>query len=178
MLIPFYRCVRDADDGCVICQCLHCGETWEWRGGSGKVRFCLFCGTAIEWRETRDSDTPRWKHDLEMRSGDNWPEVRCRLWREESAKRDARKPEPYWVLVERCFYEEGRGERLLRDWEAHNLLGCGYRHPLSAHDAYEILLRKREQAAAKGTPDDPDYTPADELKLTYRYEYRLRRVPG
>ncbi len=180
MKIPYYRCVRDSDDGCVICQCLHCGETWEWRGGSGKVHFCMFCGTAIERLETRDSDTPRWEHDLEKRHGDAWPEVRCRMWHEKWQKQDQRKRPPYWTIEERCFYlQEDKSERLLNDWKHHiNLLGCGYDHPVSAHAAYQTLLRKRHDEAVRDTPQDPDYDPDDTFPQSYRYEYRLRRKCG
>ena len=133
MRIAYYRSVRDSDDGCGIYQCLHCGQTWEWRGGSAPVRFCLFCGQAIERLETRDQDTPRWKHDLEKRYGDDWPEKRGQMWQEEWEKRDRRQP-PYWVIEERCFIlRDGEDERLLNDWKHRsNLLGCGYKHPVSA----------------------------------------------
>jgi len=174
--IAYYRSVRDSDDGCGIYQCLHCGQTWEWRGGSAPVRFCLFCGQAIERLETRDQDTPRWKHDLEKRYGDDWPEKRGQMWQEEWEKRDRRQP-PYWVIEERCFIlRDGEYERLLNDWKHRsNLLGCGYKHPVSAHVAYQELLRRRHEEAVRDTPEDPDYDPDDHFMPAYRHEYRLRR---
>jgi hypothetical protein len=174
--IPYYRCVRDSDDGCGIYQCLHCGETWEWRGGSAKVRFCLFCGTPVEKRETRDQETPHWLYDLEKRSRDNWPEVRARMWREDWEKRDRRPAPPDWVIDERTFVidKEGEQPRLLTDWKFKQRLSP---QPSSAHQAFAELLRFRHQEAIRDTPEDPDYDPDDFWPgPVYRYEFRLRRV--
>ena len=68
-MIPHYRCVRGTDDGCAIYQCLLCGETWEWRGGSAPVRFCIFCGgPLISKLDCREQDTPRWLYNFKTDS--------------------------------------------------------------------------------------------------------------
>ena len=77
MNIPYYRYVRDADDGCGIDQCLNCGATWEWRGGSGKVKYCMYCGVKFRSElHCRDHETPRWMYEYRQRHGDecfiNW----------------------------------------------------------------------------------------------------------
>ena len=77
------------------------------------------------------------------------------------------------------IYQDDKNERLLNDWKHHiNLLGCGYDHPVSAHAAYQTLLRKRHDEAVRDTPQDPDYDPDDTFPQSYRYEYRLRRKCG
>jgi hypothetical protein len=102
------------------------------------------------------------------------------MWHEKWQEQDQRKRPPYWTIEERCFYlQEDKSERLLNDWKHHiNLLGCGYDHPVSAHAAYQTLLRKRHDEAVRDTPQDPDYDPDDTFPQSYRYEYRLRRKCG
>jgi hypothetical protein len=170
MKVPFYRCVRDTDDGCGVYQCLQCGETWEWRGGSGQVRFCLFCGCAIEKLETRDTDTPGWLYEWQKRHGDRhciWE----RTWRRDPVQ------QPYWIVENRCIWlKDGQDDHLNHDWKFHSQLRHRP-HVLTAREAHQELLRLRDVEAKRDTPQDPDYDPdcASGLEHCYRYEYRLRR---
>jgi len=164
MAIPNYREVRDTDDGCCILQCLHCHETWEWRGGSAEVRFCMYCGIRFAGKlESRDHDTPRWMHDLRLRLGD---EV---YYRRESAIWDRayvnQRVAPYWIIESRTFWIHGGKEELSQDWYGGHKLPY---HLKSAHQAYQYLINVRREE--QGEPDEDDLPPA------VRFEYRLRRL--
>jgi len=164
MAIPYHRYVRYTDDGCGIDECLNCKATWEWRGGSGKVRCCMYCG--VEFRgqlECRDSETPRWLYDLKQRLGDEaFYRWESRWWNR------PRKQEPYWVLEERSFLLREGCEELLQDW--HKTRDLPWLK--SAHDAYAELLRVRKEDAEGDDPFDPDEVAP---RRFCRYEYRLRR---
>jgi hypothetical protein len=175
MTIPYYRYVRYTDEGCGIEECLNCKATWEWRGGSGKVRFCMFCGVEFQRRlECRDSDTPRWMHELRVRLGDQrFFQLESRLW--ESLRRQ-RQNERCWVLEERNFWlkDDGTDDHLGKDWQIVDRLT----RAKSAHDAFKSLTAKRKEEAVRDTPDDPDYDPAVDPppRRFFRYEYRVRRI--
>ena len=149
MPIPFYRDVRYTDDGCSIFECLTCKATWEWRGGSGPVRYCLFCGVEFrgQW-ECREQDTPRWMYELQQQSLDAQSRVRLRD--------RPRPPESYWVIEERMFRLNGE---LLRDWQPERSLY--HHHGLTSHGAFQELQDIRQEF--------------DEPGPMCRYEYRLVR---
>lgn len=173
MPIPYHRYVRYTDDGCGIQECLQCKAQWEWRGGSGTVRFCMYCGVEFKGQhEGRDQETPRWQHDLRRRLGDEAYWQVERQWNERRWA-TARKRR-YWVVEERCFWARNSDpEELLEDWHPKHVLT----QVQSAHDAYSELVRVRREDAVRDTPDDPDYDPAVDWPLPRfcRYEYRLRR---
>jgi hypothetical protein len=50
---PYRRYVRYTDDGRGIDECLNCqSRPWEWRGGSGIVRFCTYCGIELSGQKS------------------------------------------------------------------------------------------------------------------------------
>ena len=172
-MIPYYRHVRDTDDGCGICECLACRGTWEWRGGSGKITYCMYCGIRFAGKlECRDQDQPRWQYELQQRLGneDYWP-IERRWW--DSLRR---KPEPYWVLEERVTLLRLDGSvSSVGEWRhVRPLFQQGRGVP--AHEAYVCLKEVRHREAVRDTPEDEDYDP--DLVTPLRmgtYEYRLRR---
>ncbi len=168
-MIPHYRCVRGTDDGCAIYQCLLCGETWEWRGGSAPVRFCMFCGgPLISKLDCREQDTPRWLYDWQKTHGESHY-----IW-ERSWRRDL-VPQPCWVVEHRCIWlKDGRDDHLNHDWKFKHRLN-NYRHTMTAHEAYEELQRLRQEEAVRDTPADPDYDPEIDNSPWFRYEFRLVR---
>lgn len=175
MFIPHYRLVRDTNDGCGEYQCLFCGHTWEWRGGSAPVRFCMFCGTeyAPQGRlDCRDQGTPRWQYELQKKHG----EERIYLW--EQTWRREHKPQPCWIVEERCIWlKDGKDDHVQRDWKFKTRLRF-YPNIMTAHEAFQELLRLRDEEAKRGTPADPDYDPDiddDSFGYNYRNEFRLRR---
>ena len=173
MSIPHYRCVRGTDDGCAIYQCLLCGGTWEWRGGSAKVRYCMFCGGTYAYEnklDCREQDTPRWLYDLKARVGDAYYRFESRWWHSQETQK------PIWVIQKRCIWlkKDGTDDYIQKDWTVHNRLRS-YGHEITAHDARRELLRLRLEEANRDTPDDPDYDPEIDNPPWFRYEFRLIR---
>lgn len=169
MPIPYFRHVRDTDDGCGISECLHCRATWEWRGGSGPVRFCMYCGIAFqgEWA-CRNDGTPRWLYNLQTWvSPDRYDALQSRWW---SRYRPA---DTYWVIEERSFWRRDTGEELLQDW--HQEQSLHYHHGLTAHGAFAILQAKRAEALGREQPDEDDDDDFPPQPHWVRYEYRLVR---
>lgn len=175
MAIPYHRYVRYTDDGCGIEQCLNCKATWEWRGGSGIVRFCMYCGVQFKGQlECRDQDTPRWQYDLRRQLGD---EVYWRIERQWDERRwTTACKRPCWVIQERTFWlkRDGTVDHLLHEWHSKRRLNhCG-----SAHEAFSYLQATRKEEAEQDTPDDPDYDPQFDAPRFSRSEYRVRREPA
>jgi len=165
--IPYYRYVRDADDGCGIDQCLNCGATWEWRGGSGKVKYCMYCG--VKFRNElhcRDRETPRWMYEYRQRHGDEALHKLERRWWDHQCS----QPGPSWVLEEQTILlkSDGRDDHILADWHKKRCLT----QDVSAHDAYKSLLAARREDSGDDSSDDPyDFS----VRQFARYEYRVRR---
>ncbi len=84
----------------------------------------------------------------------------------------------YKVVEHRCIWlKDGQDDHLNHDWKFKHRLH-NYRHTMTAHEAYQELLRLRDEEAKRGTPQDPDYDPEidnDSFGGSFRYEYRLRR---
>lgn len=126
MKLNLYREIGYEDDGVTGFQCLCCKEKFGMR--HGKISFCPACGAQITLVETRPAGTPRWAWD---RFGKNIPEhIERRLW-----ERKRVKLLPEWQLQSRTKW---KGEDW-HDWNCEWIMGED-----TAHGAYEVLKRKRE----------------------------------
>jgi hypothetical protein len=158
-MIPYYRRVRDTDDGCCIDQCLMCHATWEWRGGSGIIRYCMYCGNELKGEHiSRDHDMPRWQWEYGQRHGEN---ALYRLLRDWMPKR---KPRRVWNIEDRLvmIHRETWNVAITRGWRR------TYCTAETAVDALGALKRLRAEQAES----EAEETVRDVL---YRTEFRAIR---
>jgi hypothetical protein len=134
----------------------------------------MYCGVEFKGQlECRDSSTPRWLYELEKQLDQEafW-DIEER-WMELSRSKNRR-----WEIQERsfCLKPDGTDDHVLNDWHRFQLLKRG----LTAHQAFDVLLRVRKDAIELDLLDAKDFNPEVEVtpRRFCRDEYRVRRVDG